>query len=254
MKSQAHTSPGCRPSRERPQNPRETALSRALAERAAAPGLYAELMAICPRARLLAAQQDPRFASLGLVAHLLAQPSPEHPEAAERRARLALELLGRLGPGRYPARLVGDFESRAWLALAEAKARRPHVAATDAALARAALALARGSGDGLEVAHHLERHAAVRRRLGRRGEARRLLRRARRLRASSLSNPGRTGRTDSDLSWVAPSFLGPARPPRTLPEAGPGSPCSTCSPPNPAGAPRRSPPHRNLGAWMRPER
>jgi hypothetical protein len=157
-------------------------LDQVLREHHQAPVLYAELIAICPhRERLRAAHADPRFASLGLVAHLLAQPSPEDPEAAEHRTRLALELLGRLVPGRYPARLVWDFQGRAWLALACAQARRHMAAGSEAALAQAVLALALGTGDSLEMAHHLEQHAAVRRRLGRRGDARRLLRSVRRL-------------------------------------------------------------------------
>lgn len=159
----------------------DSVFHRALTEHQQAPVLYAELMAICPRERLQAAHADPRFASLGLVAYLLAQPSPEDTEAAEHWARLVLELLGRLVPGRYPARLVWDFQGRAWLALACARARRHEAAGSEAALAQAVLALALGTGDDLEVAHHLVQHAAVRRRQGRRGEARRLLRRARRL-------------------------------------------------------------------------
>lgn len=156
------------------------ALERALAERRQAPALCAELMALSPRQRRRAVERQHRYATAGLVAHLLC---PLHPIAdagsSRERARLALALITKLRPGRYPAGLIWDLTGRAWTLVGGARASQSDEPGAEAAFLRARTALRLGSRDPLEEALLLQQEARLRRRQGRELECRIRLRRAR---------------------------------------------------------------------------
>lgn len=159
-----------------------SALGAAVAERAHAPVLYAELMALPSRARRRAAAAQPRFFTLGFVAHLLTESSHlEDPTDLAEHARLALEVAEHLPADRYPEALVWDFRGRACVVLARARRQVGNLSGAAAALAVAQAFLEEGTGDPLEEARLLEELAALREAQGRRLDARRLQRQARRL-------------------------------------------------------------------------
>jgi tetratricopeptide (TPR) repeat protein len=159
------------------------ALSRARSEldreRAAAPSLVAELLAIPPAAREEELCRDPRFHTWGLC-ELLLRRSLEAPEpaAADELALLALAGTERLDPVRHPAPVVGDLKARIWAAAGEARRRQGDLAGAEEALRAAATSLAQGTGDLLVEARLLEFEAAVRRTQGRTREAAALLKQA----------------------------------------------------------------------------
>jgi hypothetical protein len=159
------------------------ALSRARSEldreRAAAPALAAELLALPPERREERLRQDRRFQTWGLAELLLAR-SLDAPEPAEAAGLALLALTGaeRLDPERHPAPVAGDLKARIWAAAGEARRRRGDLAGAEEALRAAATSLALGTGDLLVEARLLEFEAAVRRTQGRAGEAAALLKQA----------------------------------------------------------------------------
>lgn len=166
----------------RRQGTRSAALQQAVTEHHQAPALYAELMALPPRARRRAVAVEPRFASLALTAYLLAESRHENDtEAMEEHARLALVMAEALSPESYPEALVWDLVSHACGTLAGVRLRRQDLRAAKAALTVAQLALELGTGDPLARARHLEQVAALRRQQGRQYAAHVLLRHARKL-------------------------------------------------------------------------
>jgi tetratricopeptide (TPR) repeat protein len=159
------------------------ALSRARSEldreRAAAPALAAELLALPPGSREERLRRDSRFHTWGLCELLLTRSleAPEPATAAEL-ALLALAGADRLDPERHPAPVVGDLKARAWAAAGEARRKQGDLTGAEEALRAAAAGLARGTGDLLVEARLLEFEAAVRRTQGRPGEAAALLKQA----------------------------------------------------------------------------
>ena len=159
------------------------ALSRARSEldreRAAAPALAAELLALPPVPREEELRRDPRFHTWGLCELLLRQSldAPE-PAAADELALLALTGAERLDPERHPAPVVADLKARIWAAAGEARRRQGDLAGAEEALRAAAAGLAQGTGDLLVEARLLEFEAAVRRTQGRTREAAALLKQA----------------------------------------------------------------------------
>src|SRR2546425_843698 len=111
-----------------PANPLLAALERARSaldrERAEAPALCAELLALPAETALESIRQEARFQPWGLCELLLAQSAGagEAGEAA-RLATLALAGAERLDPARHAAAVVEDFKARAWAALGEARRR-----------------------------------------------------------------------------------------------------------------------------------
>ena len=159
-------------------------------ERAAAPGLLAELLSHpAPRRRLLLGNSR-RFRTWCLCELLVEGCRSTGPEV-EEWTRLALHLAGLLDPAVYGRERIEDLTARAWSHLGDLRRRRGDLAAAARAFETAAGHLRSGTGEPLERALFLDLKAALRldqsreaERLEprqaerRRGEALRLLRRA----------------------------------------------------------------------------
>jgi hypothetical protein len=135
-------------------------------ERAEAPALVAELLALPPDNRPDAGPErvalDPRFRTWGVCEELLRRSSLEDdPGSASRLAKLALAAADGLGE-RHEEPLVRDLEARAWACLGAARLRAGDLAGADDALREGALCLVDGTGDLLVDARLLEFEAAVR--------------------------------------------------------------------------------------------
>lgn len=154
-------------------------------ERAEAPGLCAELLALAPDARTERIAADPRFRTWGVCEELLRQSSREEVDAgtAGRLASLALAIAGGAGgagglAAQHDVPLVRDLEARAWACLGAARLRSGDLAGADEALHAGALRLVEGTGDLLVDAQLLEFEAAVREAQGGLRDAASLLRQA----------------------------------------------------------------------------
>jgi hypothetical protein len=145
-------------------------------ERAVAPALSAELLALPPEAALERIRREARFQTWGLCERLLANSAElaaVHPGAAEpdatdhtkaaHCAALALAGAERLDPSRHAVAVVEDLKARAWAAVGEARRRAADLAGAEEALRAAAACLSHGTGDLLVEARLLEFEAAVRR-------------------------------------------------------------------------------------------
>ncbi len=146
-------------------------------ERAAAPALASELLAIAPERREDRLRQDARFQTWGLCELLLTKSleTLEDPVTASSLATLALTGADRLDGDEHPAAVVADLQARAWAAAGEARRRQGDLAGAEVALRAAAGCLAQGTGDLLVEARLLEFEALLRRAQGRGGEASALL-------------------------------------------------------------------------------
>lgn len=142
-------------------------------ERAEAPALVAELLALPPREQVESAAADPRLRSFGVGEHLIELATEQLAgdlAAAEHRARLALEVAERI-EGIHPSPVVADFQARAWALVGEARRRQGELDGAVEALHLGASCLAQGTGDLLVEARLLEFEAAVRQDQGRLSEA-----------------------------------------------------------------------------------
>jgi hypothetical protein len=157
----------------------EDARKRLDRERAEAPGLCEELIALAPDAREAQIASDPRYRTWGVCEELLRLSSQEdaHPEAAGHLASLALAAAGGLAE-QHARPLVRDLEARAWACLGAARLHGGELAGAEEALREGALRLADGTGDLLVDARLLEFEAAVREAQGSLREAAGLLRQA----------------------------------------------------------------------------
>ncbi|HKI05479.1 MAG TPA: hypothetical protein VKK31_26090 [Thermoanaerobaculia bacterium] len=149
-------------------------------ERAEAPALAAELLALPQDIREERLRRDPRFHTWGLAELLLGRSAEarEDPAEAGRLAALALAGADALDRTRHAAPVVEDLKARAWAAAGEACLRRGDPAGAEEALRAAASCLSRGTGDLLVEARLLEFEAYVRRGQARPGEAAALLKMA----------------------------------------------------------------------------
>lgn len=150
-------------------------------ERAAAPALCSELLALSEERQEARLRQDPRFHTWG-VCEVLLERSLAAPETdgLERGclARLALTAAALLDEALHCAPVVQDLEARAWACLGASKLQADDLPGAEEALRQAAQRLAHGTGDLLVEARLLEFEAAVRSRQGRRNEAAALLQQA----------------------------------------------------------------------------
>jgi hypothetical protein len=147
-------------------------------ERAEAPALASELLALAPERREDRLRQDSRLQTWGLCELLLKKSLEDmaaDPAGAASLADLALAGADRLDPGEHPAAVVADLKARAWAAAGEARRCQGDLAGAEVALRAAAGCLAQGTGDLLVEARLLEFEAALRRQQGRGGEAAALL-------------------------------------------------------------------------------
>jgi hypothetical protein len=148
-------------------------------ERAAAPRLAGELLALPLERREERLLRDARFHTWGVCELLLAKSlEAGEPAAAGSLAALALAGTERLDPVLHPPPVVGDLRARAWATLGEARRRQGDLGGAEEALRAAAACLAQGTGDLLVEARLLEFEAAVRRAQGRAGETAALLKQA----------------------------------------------------------------------------
>jgi hypothetical protein len=149
-------------------------------ERAEAPKLAAELLALPPETREERLRRDPRFQTWGLSELLLARSAEAAADPAEAGCLATLALAGAdaLDLTRHAAPIVEDLKARAWAAAGEACLRRRDPAGAEEALRAAAACLSQGTGDLLVEARLLEFEAYVRRDQKRPGEAAALLKMA----------------------------------------------------------------------------
>jgi hypothetical protein len=148
-------------------------------ERAEAPALAAELLAVPPEERG-ERLREARFHNWGLCELLLARSTAEETDSAEAvdLAVLVLAAADLLDRSRHAPPVVEDLKARAWAAAGEACLRREDLAGAEDALRGAASCLAQGTGDLLVEGRLLEFEASLRRHKGRTGEAAALLKMA----------------------------------------------------------------------------
>jgi hypothetical protein len=148
-------------------------------ERAEAPALAAELLAVPPEERG-ERLREARFHNWGLCELLLARSTAEETDSAEAvdLAVLVLAAADLLDRSRHAPPVVEDLKARAWAAAGEACLRRKDLAGAEDALRGAASCLAQGTGDLLVEGRLLEFEASLRRHKGRTGEAAALLKMA----------------------------------------------------------------------------
>ncbi|HEY3571610.1 MAG TPA: hypothetical protein VGP73_27030 [Thermoanaerobaculia bacterium] len=146
-------------------------------ERAEAPALAAELLALPPEERGERLRRESRFHTWGLCELLLARSLEAEAGPAEAGALATLALAGadRLDRERHAAPVVEDLKARAWAAAGEARRRQGDLPGAEEALRAAAGCLAHGTGDLLVEARLLELEAVLRREQGRGREAAALL-------------------------------------------------------------------------------
>jgi hypothetical protein len=148
-------------------------------ERAQAPDLISELLALPAEQRRERLARDARYHTWGVCELLLAR-STEAADPAEAEGLAALTLTGadQLDRARHAAALIEDLQARAWAAAGGARQRQGDLAGAEEALRAGAACLAQGTGDLLVEARLLEFEAALRREQGRPGEAAALLKMA----------------------------------------------------------------------------
>lgn len=156
--------------------------SRALArERAQAPALFVELTGYAVTQRDLIARNDPRFRTWGLF-ELLVERSLEvavrDSGYAEELGLLALRLSEQLDPQVYDARMIEDYQGRAWAHIGNARRVRSDLRDAEEAFDKADEHLRRGSQESVERAIFFDLKASLRRAQRRFDEAIKLLRRA----------------------------------------------------------------------------
>lgn len=150
-------------------------------ERAGAPALLDELLALPPGAQLDRIGSDPRFLNWGMFERLLERSSQEEerdPAESGRLAFLVLAAADFLEQRSHAPAVIEDLKARAWAAVGEARRRAGALHGAEEALRSAAACLLHGTGDLLVEARLLEFEAAVRRDQGLQGEALALLKRA----------------------------------------------------------------------------
>lgn len=168
-------------------NRAETALER---ERAGAPALCRELLALPVERQMEALAGDPRLQTWGVCELLLRRSRRTRDQDPAEAARLALLVIAaaeRLTG--HPGPLIRDLEARAWAYEGEARLCAGDLAGGEEALRAAARRLAQGSGDLLVEALLLELEAAVREVQGCPSAASALLQQA----ASRYARVGETG-------------------------------------------------------------
>lgn len=156
---------------------REQALAK---ERAAAPGLFVELMKLAPEQQRLLIRNSLRFRTWALCELLLErciETTGQQPAAAEELALLALESTAHLGSA-YRTGLVQDLQARAWCYLANTRRVRSDFSGAETCFLKADVCLKQGTRDPIELAIFLDLKASLRRAQRRFDEALGLLRRA----------------------------------------------------------------------------
>ena len=157
---------------------RELAVAR---ERAAAPGLFVELLRLSPERQLLFIRNSPRFRTWGLCELFLErcrETAIQNPAGAEDLALLALEISVRLEPSCHRVGLIQDLQARAWSHVGNARRVKSDFPGAEEAFRKAEALLRQGSRDPVEYALFLDLKASLRRGQRRFDDALKLLRRA----------------------------------------------------------------------------
>ncbi|HSF40889.1 MAG TPA: tetratricopeptide repeat protein [Thermoanaerobaculia bacterium] len=150
-------------------------------ERAAAPGLYVELVKHPSEQRELLLKNSPRFHTWGVFELLVErslETTPRDPAYGEELGLLALRLSEFLDTGLYKTGLIEDLRARAWAHVGNACRVRSDLQGAEEAFIAAYRHLRAGTKDPLERAILLDLEASLRRDQRRFDAAFRLLRRA----------------------------------------------------------------------------
>lgn len=135
-------------------------------ERAKAPGLFVELMALPPERRELLMQNSARFQTWGLFELLVErcfETSIQSPRYAEDLGFLALRLSEHLDEDHYGEELIEDLRARAWGYIGNSRRVRSELQGAEEAISKAYSYLGKGTKDLLERAVLLDLEASLRR-------------------------------------------------------------------------------------------
>ena len=150
-------------------------------ERREAPGYFLELMALPSEDWIGQLEASEPFRTWGLL-ELLVERSLEtaasDPVGAERLAMAALRLADLLDADLYGTGLLEDIRARAWAHAGNARRVRSDLVGAEEAFAQSLTHLARGTGDLLEEAIHIDLRSSLLRARRRFGEAAQLLQKA----------------------------------------------------------------------------
>jgi tetratricopeptide (TPR) repeat protein len=133
-------------------------------ERAAAPGLYAELMRHPFERHTLLVRNCPRFHTWGfceILLHRSREQNFQDPALGESLALLAIEVLDRLDASLYSCEPLEDLRARAWSYVANSRRVRTDFSGAEEAFAFASSFLKLGTGDPLEKALILDLKASL---------------------------------------------------------------------------------------------
>jgi tetratricopeptide (TPR) repeat protein len=133
-------------------------------ERAAAPGLYAELAQHSFDRRVLLVRNCPRFHTWGLCELLLYRSQEQNfldPVLGEKLALLAVEVLDHLDACLYGAEPLEDLRARAWAYVANSRRVQTDLQGAEEAFTFAFAFLRLGTGDAMERAMLLDLKASL---------------------------------------------------------------------------------------------
>lgn len=149
-------------------------------ERAAIPGLLAELLAVSLEERRRLVEREPRFHTWAILDGLLEQSRAEaflDPQAAESLAELALLQSEKLTFETFSPAMLRDARARCWGHIGNARRLQSDLKSAEEALRTAQHLLQQGTGDAMERAQLAELKASLLSDQRRFDEALRLLRR-----------------------------------------------------------------------------
>lgn len=201
-------------------------------DRAAAPGLIAELLEHPEARRQLMLDNSSRYCLWAVADHALDESQrliAADPERSRELAQIGLEIASRLDPLETGQHIVRDIQGRAWATLANARRVLSDLHGAEAAFAEAERALAEGTGDPLEEARYYSLFSTLRSDQRRFDEALTAIRRAARIyrylgedhllgrtlvmEGTTLGNAGDTSRAIQALERAIP-LLDESREPR----------------------------------------
>lgn len=133
-------------------------------QRAAAPGLLAELSVLSVSQQKLLVRNSSRYQAWGLAEELLVQTRrgwTEDPRHAETFARLALEVADRLSFKGFREPLLNDLKAEAWSYIGNCRRIQSDLRKAQEAFRTADLLLRKGSGDRVERARLLDLQASL---------------------------------------------------------------------------------------------
>lgn len=142
---------------------REATIAR---ERAAAPGLFVEILRLPPERQRLLIRNSPRFRTWGLCELFLErcrETAIQNPSGAEDLALLALEISVHLDKSFHRSGLLQDMQARAWSCVGNARRVKSDFMGSEEAFLKAEALLREGSRDPVEYALFLDFRASLQR-------------------------------------------------------------------------------------------